>query len=152
MPKIAFYSIHELGKRDNQEDSIYPSIADTRFVDGLFILCDGMGGHAYGEVASKLVCEKLSKYISENVRDDAPFGEEEFYRALDSAYDALDANDVVLIHDDLLATGGTMEAAVRLVKQFHVKKIYVNFLVSLDDLKGADFLDKDLEVISLIHF
>lgn len=66
--------------------------------------------------------------------------------------DALEASDVVLIHDDLLATGGTMEAAIRLVKTFGVKKIYVNFLVALDDLNGRDFLDQELEVESLMHF
>lgn len=65
--------------------------------------------------------------------------------------DALSEDDVVLIHDDLLATGGTMVAAVDLVKRFGVKKIYVNFVVELDGLKGRDVL-KDVEVTSLIHF
>ena len=39
--------------------------------------------------------------------------------------DALNENDVVLIHDDILATGGSMEAAIELVKKLGVKKIYV---------------------------
>ena len=52
--------------------------------------------------------------------------------------DALTADDVVLIHDDLLATGGNMKAACELVRKFGVKKIYVNFLVELDFLKGRD--------------
>lgn len=66
--------------------------------------------------------------------------------------DALCADDVVLLHDDLLATGGTMAAAVSLCKKFGVKKIYVNFLVELDDLHGKDLLEKDAEVVSLIHY
>jgi adenine phosphoribosyltransferase len=45
--------------------------------------------------------------------------------------DALDENDVVLIHDDLLATGGTALAALYLVKQFNVKKIYFSFICDL---------------------
>lgn len=65
--------------------------------------------------------------------------------------DALDENDVVLLHDDLLATGGTMAAAVELVRRFGVKKIYVNFVVELDGLEGRKFLS-DVEVSSLIHF
>ena len=44
--------------------------------------------------------------------------------------DALDKNDIVLLHDDLLATGGTMLAAYNLVKKLGVKKIYINFLIS----------------------
>lgn len=66
--------------------------------------------------------------------------------------DALTPNDVVLLHDDLLATGGTMQAAIHLAKRFGVKKIYADFIVELDDLKGRDVFDKDVEVSSLIHF
>lgn len=66
--------------------------------------------------------------------------------------DAVSADDVVLIHDDLLATGGTMAAAVRLVKKIGVKKTYVSFLVELDDLHGRRVFDKDIEVYSLLHY
>ena len=66
--------------------------------------------------------------------------------------DSLCADDIVLIHDDLLATGGTMKAACDLVKIFGVKKIYVNFLVELDFLKGVEVFDKDIDVTSLIHY
>lgn len=65
--------------------------------------------------------------------------------------DALNEQDVVLIHDDLLATGGTMAAAIELVKKFNVKKIYVNFVVELDGLEGRKVLE-GVEVTSLIHF
>ena len=65
--------------------------------------------------------------------------------------DALSADDVVLLHDDLLATGGTMAAAVELVKKFGVKKVYVNFLIELDFLNGRELLEKGAEVDSLIH-
>lgn len=66
--------------------------------------------------------------------------------------DALTPDDVVLIHDDLLATGGTMKAACDLVRKFGVKKIYVNFLVELDALKGREKFDSDVKVDSLIHY
>ena len=66
--------------------------------------------------------------------------------------DALNSNDVVLLHDDLLATGGTMKAAVNLVRKFHVEKIYINFLVELDFLKGRELFEEGIEIESLIHF
>jgi len=66
--------------------------------------------------------------------------------------DALSENDVVLIHDDLLATGGTISAAVDLLKNFGISKIYTNFFVELDFLKGADKIDPSVETWSLIHF
>ena len=65
--------------------------------------------------------------------------------------DALSADDVVLLHDDLLATGGTMAAAIELVKKFGVKKVYVNFLIELDFLNGRELLEKGARVDSLIH-
>ena len=65
--------------------------------------------------------------------------------------DALCADDVVLLHDDLLATGGTMAAAIELVKKFGVKKVYVNFLIELDFLNGREVLEQGAEVDSLIH-
>ena len=65
--------------------------------------------------------------------------------------DALSADDVVLLHDDLLATGGTMAAAIELVKKFGVKKVYVNFLIELDFLNGRELLENGAQVDSLIH-
>ncbi len=66
--------------------------------------------------------------------------------------DALDKDDIIMIHDDLLATGGTIKAAVRLAKKMGVKKIYASFLVELTDLKGKEKIDKDVEVYSLIKY
>ena len=55
--------------------------------------------------------------------------------------DALNENDVVLIHDDILATGGSMEAAIELVKKLGVKKVYVNCLIELEGLHGRQYLE-----------
>ena len=66
--------------------------------------------------------------------------------------DALCENDVVLLHDDLLATGGTMLAAYNLVKRFNPKKVYVNFLVELEFLKGREAFPKDANVEALIKY
>jgi len=55
--------------------------------------------------------------------------------------DALTEDDVVLIHDDLLATGGTALAAINLVKQMNVKKIYLSFICDLTFLKSEKKLE-----------
>ena len=57
--------------------------------------------------------------------------------------DSIETEDVVLIHDDLLATGGTAKAAYKLVQHFHPKKTYMNFLIELSDegLHGRDLFE-----------
>ena len=60
--------------------------------------------------------------------------------------DALNENDVVLLHDDLLATGGTMKAACNLVKKLHPKKVYVNFIIELKELNGKQVFENDQDV------
>lgn len=66
--------------------------------------------------------------------------------------DALNEDDVVLLHDDLLATGGTMVAAYNLVKKLGVKKIYINFLIELEELEGRLHFPTDVEINSIIKF
>ncbi len=66
--------------------------------------------------------------------------------------DAIGPDDVVVLHDDLLATGGTMNACCQLVKSMNPKKIYINFIVELSDLHGRDVLPKDVEVTSLFKY
>ena len=65
--------------------------------------------------------------------------------------DSIDENDVVLIHDDLLATGGTAKAAYNLVQHFHPRKVYMNFIVEIRDegLHGRD-LFKDIDLTTLL--
>lgn len=66
--------------------------------------------------------------------------------------DAITEDDVVVIHDDLLATGGTVAACYDLVKSMHPKKIYVSFIVELTALNGRATLPADVEVSSLIKY
>lgn len=64
--------------------------------------------------------------------------------------DAISPEDVVLLHDDLLATGGTMAAAHRLVKRCGVKQAYVNFVIELEGLNGRKAFDENVEVTTLL--
>ncbi len=65
--------------------------------------------------------------------------------------DAFDENDVILLHDDLLATGGTAKASVDLIKKMNVKQVFICFLCELDFLQGRKRLT-DYDVYSLIHY
>jgi len=58
----------------------------------------------------------------------------------------------VLIHDDLLATGGTARATYDLVHKFHPKKVLVNFIIEITDegLHGRDQFD-GIDMSVLLH-
>lgn len=64
--------------------------------------------------------------------------------------DAISPDDVVLLHDDLLATGGTMLAACKLVKQLQPKKVMVNFLIELKELNGKAVFAPEIDVQSVL--
>lgn len=91
-----------------------------------------------GKLPAKTICESYTKeYGKDTVEIHA---------------DALDENDVVLIHDDLLATGGTIKAAWNLVKKFNPKECFMNFIIEIRDegLQGREFIGEGIEVTTLI--
>lgn len=65
--------------------------------------------------------------------------------------DAIQPGDVVLLHDDLLATGGTMEAAVKLVEKLGAKVAQISFIVELSFLNGREKL-KGYDVHTLVNY
>ncbi len=94
--KISLYqpqAIHELGQRDNQEDSLFPARGMATASDRLYVLCDGMGGHESGEVASQTVCQALPHYILNNAHDDEVLSDATLLDALAATYAALDLKD-----------------------------------------------------------
>lgn len=65
--------------------------------------------------------------------------------------DSIEPDDVVLIHDDLLATGGTAKATYKLVEHFNPKKVYMNFIIEIKDegLHGRDLFE-GIELTTLL--
>ncbi|MBQ9216659.1 MAG: adenine phosphoribosyltransferase [Muribaculaceae bacterium] len=90
----------------------------------------------------KLPAETVSKSYSKEYGTDT----------IEIHKDAITTEDVVVIHDDLLATGGTMLAAYELVKSMNPRAIYINFVCELSFLEGRKVLPKDVEVTSLFDF
>lgn len=101
--------------------------------------------------AGIVLCRKPGKLPCETVQES--YAKEYGIDTIEIHKDAINENDVVLLHDDLLATGGTMKAACDLVKKFNPKKVYCNFIIELtnEGLNGRDAFDEDIEVTSLIQ-
>ncbi len=101
--------------------------------------------------AGVVLCRKPGKLPAKTVQES--YTKEYGTDTIEIHEDAINENDIVLLHDDLLATGGTMKAAYDLVKKFNPKKIYVNFLIELvhENLNGRECFDKDADITSLIQ-
>ena len=101
--------------------------------------------------AGIVLCRKPGKLPCETVQES--YAKEYGIDTIEIHKDAINENDVVLLHDDLLATGGTMRAACDLVKKFNSKKVYCNFIIEVvnEGLNGRDAFDDDIEVTSLIQ-
>ena len=101
--------------------------------------------------AGIVLCRKTGKLPCETVQES--YAKEYGKDTIEIHKDAIEEGDIILLHDDLLATGGTMKAACDLVKKFKPKKIYVNFLIELvnEGLNGRSVFDDDIEVESLIQ-
>ena len=100
--------------------------------------------------AGFVMCRKPGKLPTETLK--MSYAKEYGVDTIEIHTDAINENDVVLIHDDLLATGGSMKAAIDLVKQFHPKNVYVNFLIELciEGLEGRKFLGDDVDITTLL--
>ena len=64
--------------------------------------------------------------------------------------DALTSDDVVLLHDDLLATGGTAVAALNLIRKFSPKAIFFFFFLELAECDGMAAVPCDIEATALL--
>lgn len=65
--------------------------------------------------------------------------------------DSINEDDVVLIHDDILATGGTASAAVSLVQKFHPKAVFVNFIIDITDVPRTRPIPAEVPVSALLQ-
>lgn len=100
--------------------------------------------------AGFVMCRKPGKLPAETLKES--YMKEYGKDTIEIHKDAICENDVVLIHDDLLATGGSMKAAYNLVQQFHPKKTYINFIIELtgEGLNGREVFDPSTEITTLL--
>lgn len=100
--------------------------------------------------AGFVMCRKPGKLPGETRQ--ASYEKEYGVDTIEIHTDAIEEGDIVLIHDDLLATGGSMKAALELVNSFRPKQVFVNFLIELrmEGLKGREALGESTDLTTLL--
>ncbi len=105
---------------------------------------------AYRLGAGFVLLRKPGKLPSETFR--VEYALEYGTDSLEIHKDAIDESDVILLHDDLLATGGSAGAALKLIEKFHPASVLVSFLIELEFLAGRPKLQGAKDIHSLIKF
>lgn len=105
---------------------------------------------AYKLGAGFVMCRKPGKLPAETRQE--TYMKEYGKDTIEIHTDAITEKDVVLLHDDLLATGGSMLAAYKLVRQFNPKQTLINFIIELtiEGLNGRAVFPEDVEITTLI--
>jgi len=154
----AIRNIPDFPKAGIQFKDITPVLADSRlFAASIDLLTEGfipgsvdavVGIDARGFIFAAAAALKLKAgFIPVRKKGKLPYST--FEQSYDLEYgtntiaiytDAVKAKSRILLIDDLLATGGTAQAAARLVDQIGAHILQINFLIELSFLKGRDKL------------
>ena len=156
IPGILFYDVTTLFKNAEclQEmlDALYETYKDKGITKVVGI--ESRGFILGGALASRLgagfiMARKPGKLPAETIEE--TYAKEYGTDCIQIHKDAIDENDIVLLHDDLLATGGTMAATYRLVQKCGAKQTFINFVIELNDLNGRKAFPENVEVETLLQ-
>ncbi|MBQ4520810.1 MAG: adenine phosphoribosyltransferase [Bacteroidaceae bacterium] len=156
IPGILFFDVTTLFKNAaclrELEDALYDIYKDKGITKVVGIESRGfvMGALLAARLEAGFVpARKPGKLPAETIQES--FAKEYGTDTIEIHKDAIAENDVVLIHDDLLATGGTAKAAYNLVKKFGPKEVFVNFILEITNLHGREIFDEGVEVSALLE-
>ncbi|MBE6281111.1 MAG: adenine phosphoribosyltransferase [Bacteroides sp.] len=156
IPGILFYDVTTLFKSATclQEmlDSLYELYKDKGITKVVGIESRGfiLGAALAARLnAGFVMARKPGKLPAETIEE--TYAKEYGTDTIQIHKDAINENDVVLLHDDLLATGGTMAATYRLVKKCGAKQTFISFIIELNELKGRNAFSENVEIESLLQ-
>lgn len=155
IPGILFYDVTTLFKNAEclQEmlDTLYETYKNKSITKVVGIESRGfiLGGALAARLgAGFIMARKPGKLPAETIEE--TYAKEYGTDCIQIHKDAINENDVVLLHDDLLATGGTMAATYRLVQKCGAKQAYINFVIELEELNGRKAFPETVEVETLL--
>ena len=155
IPGILFYDVTTLFKNaeclNEMLDTLYERYKDKDITKVVGIESRGfiLGGALAARLGAGFVmARKPGKLPADTIEE--TYAKEYGTDSIQIHKDAINEDDIVLLHDDLLATGGTMAATHRLVQKCGAKKTYINFVIELKELNGRKAFPADVEVDTLL--
>ena len=155
IPGILFYDVTTLFKNEECLQEMLDTLYETYKNKGItkVVGIESRGFILGGALAARLgagfiMARKPGKLPAETIEE--TYAKEYGTDCIQIHKDAINENDVVLLHDDLLATGGTMAATYRLVQKCGAKQAYINFVIELEELNGRKAFPESVEVETLL--
>lgn len=155
IPGILFYDVTTLFKNAECLQEMLDTLYETYKNKGItkVVGIESRGFILGGALAARLgagfiMARKPGKLPAETIEE--TYAKEYGNDCIQIHKDAINENDVVLLHDDLLATGGTMAATYRLVQKCGAKQAYINFVIELEELNGRKAFPETVEVETLL--
>jgi adenine phosphoribosyltransferase len=155
IPGILFYDVTTLFKNAECLQEMLDTLYETYKNKGItkVVGIESRGFILGGALAARLgagfiMARKPGKLPAETIEE--TYAKEYGTDCIQIHKDAINENDVVLLHDDLLATGGTMAATYRLVQKCGAKQAYINFVIELEELNGRKAFPETVEVETLL--
>lgn len=156
IPGILFYDVTTLFKNaeclQGMIDELYEMYKDKGITKVVGIESRGfiLGGALAARLGAGFIMARKPRKLPAEVVEET-YAKEYGTDTIQIHKDAINENDIVLLHDDLLATGGTMAATYRLVKRCGAKQAFVNFVIELKGLNGRKAFTDDVEVTTLLQ-
>lgn len=156
IPGILFYDVTTLFKNaecmKEMLDALYEMYKDKGITKVVGIESRGfiMGGALAARLGAGFVMVRKPGKLPAEVMEET-YAKEYGTDTIQIHKDAIDEKDVVLLHDDLLATGGTMAATYRLIQKSGCKKAFINFIIELKELNGRKAFEEGVEVETLLQ-
>lgn len=98
----------QIGRKDRQEDAVWPSFDDVTTNNRCIVLCDGVGGSEHGEIASQTVSKVIGEYLTEMIAKTDCISEQNVQDAVNLAYDELERIDTKESEDGAVSMATTL--------------------------------------------
>ena len=83
----------QIGRKDQQEDAVWPLFTEVSSNNPCIVLCDGVGGSEHGEIASQISSKVIGEYLTKILKDNHAVSDADLHEAVNLAYDELEKID-----------------------------------------------------------
>lgn len=98
----------QIGRKDRQEDTVWPSFSDITTENRCIVLCDGVGGSEHGEIASQTASKVIGEYLTKVIAMTNCVNEHDVQDAVNLAYDELERIDTEASEDGAVSMATTL--------------------------------------------